>query len=73
LIRPSELAIEKRDLNEAKGIDKVIKRTCLSNIEIVIGFIAGRANKVEVSKDSYRARAREGGENLLDGGEEAQF
>jgi hypothetical protein len=55
LVRPSELTIEKRNFQEAKIFDEPIEGCSFRGVNVAIGFISRRTDKVEVSYDGYRA------------------
>jgi hypothetical protein len=58
LVRPGELAVQKRDFQEAEIIDEPVEKVCLGRVKVSIGFIAGGPDKVEIPHDGSRPRDR---------------
>jgi hypothetical protein len=56
LVRPSELAIKKRNLEEAEIIDEPVKKVSLRRVKVPIRFIAGGPDEVEITYDGCRPR-----------------
>jgi hypothetical protein len=71
LVGPGELAVQERDLKEAKGVYKVIKGGGFGGVDGTIGLIPRGADEVEISQESNRTCER--GKDLLKRGKETGF
>jgi hypothetical protein len=68
LVGPSELPVQQRNLKKTEVINEIVEGGGLSGVDVPIGLVTRGSNEVEVTQKGDRSR--EGGKDLLEGGEE---
>jgi hypothetical protein len=65
------LSVKKGNLQETKVVYEPIEKRSFMGIEVVIGFVPGGSNQVEITQNSNRSI--QGGIDVLNGSEKARF